>query len=111
MNKFRTHRKRWNGMTLKWNWRKSFYGLIQFGIILFLLSFSYGNVDKINNVFFAVPIGIIFSILIKQLYGIMKWYRIWINATRTYKNIIVHICLYSIILYMAVSAGMSYLWK
>jgi len=75
-------------MPLIWNKEKTVYGLIQFGIILFLLSFSYRNIDKINNVFFAVPIGIIFSILIKQLYGIMKWYRIWINAT-----------------------GMSYLWK
>lgn len=89
---------------LRWNWNETFRGIIPFIVLLLVFILFYQNVDKINNTFIpSIPVGLISLVIIgillaHHIYKVFKWYLIWVTSTKRFEKVIIHFCLYLIVI-------------
>lgn len=95
-----------------WNWDKTLKGLFIIGILFFGISIGYQNLTFFNSINSNIPIGILLIIILSiailnHLYQVLKWYlyvmRTNYNTRKTIGNIIIHACLYLIVIAITLS--------
>jgi hypothetical protein len=98
-------------MKYTWDWGKSVKHLSIFAVYLVTLVFVWRHIIEINSMFLKVlPVGyilllVIVALLVDNLYSTVKYDKHWIIKTHCYKEIILQLCLYLIVLSIILSQG------
>jgi len=97
-----------------WDWKLARNGVLKFGFMLFLFYFIFKNLDWLNGKFLSqLPVGffllLILTLLILQhIYRVFNWYKTWFKYGRKpLWNIIIHLCLYLIIVSVVLSLPLT----
>lgn len=96
-----------------WDWRKTIGGMLRIGIMLLCFSSVFQNRILLNKEFLPqLPVGFIllflFGILIlRHICRTLRWYSFWLKKRKNFGNVILHSCLYLIVISLVLSISIS----
>lgn len=100
-----------------WNWNKTFTGLFQISLLVFGFSIVFQNLSFLNSIHPYIPAGLLMEIIlgiaiIDHFYKVVKWYLAWTKYSydnhKRIGNIIIHLCLYLIVIAIALSIPINF---
>lgn len=100
-----------------WNWNRTFTGVFKISLLVFGFSIVFQNLSFLNSIHPYIPVGLLMVIIlgiaiIDHVYKVVKWYLAWTKHSydnhKRIGNIIIHLCLYLIVIAIALSIPINF---